>query len=70
MLRTLSGSVEMQLLTTPVICEPLTAQPFPDFAEEYKHLSGLQFADVSNGATLREIDLLIGLDYYWQLTTG
>ena len=36
----------------------------------YEHLCGLEFADVSDGVTLKEIDLLIGSDYYWQLTTG
>ena len=67
---TFSGSMEMQLLTTSVICEPLTAQPFSYCSEVYEHLCGLEFADVSDGVTLKEIDLLIGSNYYWQFATG
>ena len=69
-LRTLNGSMEMHLLTTPTICEPLMAQPISHCAETYDHLSGLEFADISDGSTPMEVDLLIGSDYYWQLTTG
>ena len=60
----------MRLLTTPIICEPLSAQPVTLCANVYKHISDLQLADSADGATRIEVDLLIGADYYWKLATG
>ena len=70
LLKTKEEEMEMCLLTTPTICEPLTAQPISVCADSYEHLSELELADSSDGNTPLEIDLLIGSDYYWQLTTG
>ena len=58
------------LFSVAHICDPLTAQPISLCAEMYSHLSKLDLADVSNGETQLEIDVLIGSDYYWELTTG
>ena len=34
------------------------------------HLAGLELADSSYDHNQLEIDILIGLDHYWKLTTG
>ena len=57
------------LLTSTIICEPLTEQPLALCVNSYEHLSDLHLADHSDGSPI-EVDLLIGSDYYWQLTTG
>ena len=67
MLRTLDGGKGLHLLTTPIICEPLTAQPLTLCANVYRHLSGLESADPSDGRSAIEVDLLMGSDYYWEL---
>ena len=58
------------LFSVAHICDPLTAQPISLCAEKYSHLSKLDLVDVSNGEAQLEIDVLIGSDYYWELTTG
>jgi len=62
--------MEVRLLTTPVICEPLAAQPISLYTNSYEHLSDLKLADSFNGNSAHEVDLLIGADYYWELATG
>jgi UDP-glucose 6-dehydrogenase len=63
-METTDGDIELQLLTTPIICEPITAQPIALCANSYEHLSDLRLADSSDGKTAMEVDLLIGSDYY------
>ena len=70
MMKTLDGEIEIHLLTNPIICEPLSPQPLDLCVNSYRHLSGLQLADCSDGNTPVEVNLLIGSDYYWQLATG
>ena len=62
--------MELTLFTVPHICDPLSAQPISLCAETCSDLLQLDLADTSDGETLMEIDVLIGSDYYWQLTTG
>ena len=38
-METIDGGVELHLLTTPIICEQLTAQPLALCVDSYKHLS-------------------------------
>ena len=61
---------ELQLITVPSICEPLTAQPISLCLEKFDHLRQLDLADYSNGQGTLQIDVLIGADYYWELATG
>ncbi len=70
LLGTREGGMELRLLTTPSICEPLTAQPVTLCANVYQHLSNLELAYPSDGSAVIEVDLLIGSDYYWELVTG
>ena len=69
-METIDGGVELHLLTTPIICEPLTAQPLALCVDSYEHLSELRLADSSDGNDAMEVDLLVGSDHYWELTTG
>ena len=43
-LKTLDGEIEMTLLTSPIICEPLTEQPLALCVNLYEHLSDLHLA--------------------------
>ena len=70
LMKTLDGEAELHLLTTPTICEPLTAQTITLCVNSYTHLSDLYLADNSHGDSALEIDLLIGADHYWGLATG
>ncbi len=61
---------ELQLITVPSICEPLTAQPISLCLKEFPHLERLDLADHPNGQDSLQIDVLIGADHYWELATG
>ena len=64
------GHQELQLFAVPVICQPLAAQLIDLCATWYKHLSDLDLADHSADDSPMAVDLLIGLDFYWDLVTG
>ena len=61
---------EFKLFAVPLICEPVAAQPIKLCMEKYSHLFQLNLADFSDGTTPMNVDMLIGADYYWELTTG
>ncbi len=69
-METMDGEIELHFLTTPIICEPLPAQPIALCINSYEHLLELRLADSSDGNATMEVDLLVGSDYYWELTTG
>ena len=60
----------LELFTVPTICEPLTSQPIALCTGKYGHLSQLELADYSDGDSEMSVDILIGADHYWNLTTG
>ena len=64
------GHQELQLFAVPVICRPLAVQQIDLCATRYKHLSDLDLADHSADDSPMAVDLLIGLDFYWDLVTG
>ena len=64
------GNLVMSLLTVPMICQPLSAQPISLARDKYDHLCEMDLADFSNGDDDLEIDVLIGSDHYWKLVTG
>ena len=65
---TASGHTEeFELLIVP---EPLLAQPIDFCPRMYSHLASLNLADTHHGDTSIEIDMLVGSDFYWQLTIG
>ena len=61
---------EMELFAVPLICQPLTTRPIDLNASCCQHLSGLDMADVPDHEEGMSINLLIGLDYYWNFVTG
>ena len=64
------GNLVMSLLTVPMICQPLSAQPISLARDKYEHLCEMDLADFSNGDDNLEIDVLIGSDHYCKLVTG
>ena len=60
----------VELLVVPHICEPLTAQPVQLCSKTFPHLTPLTLADIYPADTPLDVDMLIGSDFYWQLTTG
>ena len=61
-------SIEMKAINFSTICSPVNAEVR---AENYKHLKGLELANFdpnSNGD--KNIDILIGTDFYWEFVTG
>ncbi len=70
MTETIDGEIELRLLTVPIICEALATQPITLCVDSYEHLLELRLADSSDGNSPMDVDLVIGSDYYWGLTTG
>ncbi|KAL5518082.1 hypothetical protein EMCRGX_G003760 [Ephydatia muelleri] len=62
--------LELSLYVMPLICEPLSGQPLDLIVQRYPYLSGLDLADSGNASDHLEINILIGADYYWKVTTG
>ncbi len=60
----------MTALVVPFICNPLTSQLVTLSRDSYEHLLGLELADSADVSDVLEIDVLIGLDTYWDLVTG
>ena len=58
------------LYSVPVICEPLKSHSLSECIERYPHLNELEFADDHEGLNEMQVDILIGSDHYWDLTTG
>ena len=61
---------ELELFIVPHICEPLLTQPIDFCSRQYSHLTPLNLADTNSSDTPVEVDMLVGSDFYWQLTTG
>ena len=61
---------ELELFIVPHICEPLLTQPIDFCSKQYSHLTPLNLADTNSSDTPVEVDMLVGSDFYWQLTTG
>ena len=68
---TLEGeNQEMELSTVPLVCQPLLSQPIDLCKSAYQHLHDLELADSLTEGEPMEVDLLIGVDYYWRFVTG
>jgi hypothetical protein len=62
--------MNLTMFTVPSICEPIHGQPIVHYQELYPHLNGLDLADNIEEASPREIDVLVGSNFYWDLITG
>ncbi|XP_037521402.1 uncharacterized protein LOC119398643 [Rhipicephalus sanguineus] len=60
---------ELEVLETDVICDQTIPEPPKQTWEKLEAL-GYACADFSNGDGPKDIGLLIGADYLWELTTG
>ena len=58
---------KLSLLTVPIICEPLSGASISNSVVQCDHIEGL---DSISGEDLIEIDVLVGLDQYWNFITG
>ena len=64
----LGNDIEILALGFPVICSPLQT---PITMDQYPHLQDIELADVCPvDHTSDPIDVLIGLDHYWDIVTG
>ena len=62
--------MELCLLSTPIICEPLNTCPITLYTSSYEHISDLVLADHLCQDKSTEVDILLGADYYWEMATG
>ena len=61
---------QLTLSTVSLICEPLSCQPVSLCQNAFDHLVGLDLADPSDGSPHLDVEILIGLDQYWDLASG
>ena len=61
---------QLSLFTVPLICEPLSCQPVSLCQDRFEHLTHLDLADYTDGSSPLEVDVLVGLDHYWDLASG
>ena len=60
-------NLQFSFLSVPFICEPLMTQPLSHVVESFPHLRELDLADTGGEA---DINVLVGVDIYWELVTG
>ena len=59
----------VDLFLVPYICEPIACKPLAECPKLFTHLTDLELSDDQTGDS-REINMLFGLDFYWQFVTG
>ena len=59
----------VEAICSPIICTDLASQNQNFASKEYEHLKNLNLADKS-GEGNKLVEILIGLDYYYQFITG
>ena len=62
--------IQLSLFVVPMICEPLASHPTSACIGSYQHPANLNMADICNGMSSLEVDILIGSDHYWSIVTG
>ena len=65
-----SESIQIDALSVPYICPPVTDQPIEIAKSNFSHLQDLNLADSNGNNSSLEIDILIGVDHFWELFTG
>ena len=63
-------TVSVSLHVVPTICDPLSCQPITAGVEANGHLMGLDLADSADGSSHLPVDILVDIDYYWDLVMG
>ncbi|XP_011408774.2 PREDICTED: uncharacterized protein LOC105315733, partial [Amphimedon queenslandica] len=64
------NTLVLNLMVVPLICEPLVGVSLNDCIRGYDHLKDLDLADPGTNGDVIELDILIGLDYYWDIVSG
>ena len=59
----------VEAISSPVTCADLTNQNCKIVSKRYSHLQGLNLADKSTDGS-KTIEILVGLDYYFEFITG
>ena len=59
----------VEAICMSVICSELLNQNITFASQNYAHLNGLELADLST-KSVKKVDMLIGLDYYYTFITG
>ena len=62
--------VYVEALSVPTICSAVTKQNIRAAKEKHRHLSKLTLADASEGRSNMDIDVLIGVDFYYTFVSG
>ena len=60
----------MKAYSVPTICSSLTGQEVKVAREKFPDISGYAVCNQGEGVRRKEIDLLIGSDYYWTIITN
>ena len=60
----------LQIVSVPLVCEPLSGQPVVCEIKYFHQLTQLDLADSASCTDDLEVDILIGWDYYWRIVTG
>ncbi|XP_011404369.1 PREDICTED: uncharacterized protein LOC100631573 [Amphimedon queenslandica] len=64
------NTLVLNLMVFPLICEPLVGVSLRDCIRGYDHLKDLDLADPGTNGDVIKLDILIGLDYYWDIVSG
>ena len=69
--RGVDRSVELlvELCVVPEICSPISSQYVDVAKATYQHLNDLDLADTNEGKHELGVDVLMGVDYYWDFFT-
>ena len=63
-------STYVKAYVVPVVCAPLRNQEIDFALNTYPHLATLHMADFQTTSSILDVDILIGLDFYWSFLTG
>ena len=63
-------SMDLTLFVVPIICEPIVGQSIDVCVKQNPHFKDLELADWADQGSTLEVDVLIGLDHYWDRVTG
>ena len=63
-------SIDLNLLTVPLICSPLQGQAVKCGKENYPHLENLDLAEGYTAKSELEVSVLLGADHVWKVIKG
>ena len=63
-----NDNFKIEAIVVDHVCNPINGQEIKVTTENHEHLKTLKLAENESGAL--EIDILVGVDYYWDFLTG